>query len=123
VNPTDIQTTVADGIIAAAPAVGALFSVLFTPLAGAAVTGLLEAGARLWKLGVDPEQALIDLSNEKAKQNALDAAVVADREAREAVKFGNDGTAPKAPDTLPSPPPVLDDIYAELDALPDTRPE
>jgi hypothetical protein len=117
-NSTDIQGTVADGIIAAAPAVGALFSVLFTPLAGAAVSGLLIAGARLWKLGVDPEQALISLADERAKQTALDVAAVVAREARERAKFGNDGTVTKAPDALPGPPPV--DIYADLE---DTKPE
>jgi hypothetical protein len=125
-DSTSIQGTIADGIIAAAPAVGGLFAVLFTPLAGAAVTGLLEAGGRLWRLGIDPAQALVSLADEHERRIKLLAAAKAEVDADEAKKF-----APKAPDTLPSPPPSAvrieptndgSDVYPS-DPLADTKPE
>ena len=125
-DSTSIQGTIADGIIAAAPAVGGLFAVLFTPLAGAAVTGLLEAGGRLWRLGIDPAQALVSLADEHERRVKLLAAAKAEVDADEAKKF-----APKAPDTIPSGPPSAvrieptndgSDVYPS-DPLADTQPE
>lgn len=100
------QKQIADIMIAAGVPIGTGIALIpggqvLGPIFGA----VISAGGRIWELCLDPAQPLIDLSGEKARAHALVTAAKAEADADARAKFGNDGTVPKAPDTIPSGPP------------------
>ena len=121
------QKAIADALIAAGVPVGAAIAIIpGGAVVGAVVTAVLVGGGKIWQLCLDPDQPLVDLSGEAAKQAALDAAAVAAREAREAAKFGItpaplpavvsiDGAAVPV-EALLAPNPEADDFYAAIEA-------
>lgn len=99
------QKQIANLVTAAAPGIGALVSAFATPVAGAAVSGVLLAAAKLWLLGLDPQAELEAIRGYEDTLAKARAKIAADVDA----KFGEVVEA----EIRLEPPAQLDDIYDE----------